>query len=700
MQISQLRCARVLLTDPTHSGSISLGRFVAMITTWNKVAVSQPKKRKSDSTEALIEKLRDYEVLKVLGRGGMGIVFLVRHTLTKRVEALKVLRPSLASRLRTRERFLREVQVAAKLDHPNVVKTLTAIQTDGVLGLVMEYVEGQDLESWVRTSGPLSVAAAASVIGQAALGLQHAADCGLTHRDIKPSNILVTRINGNLMAKLSDFGLSKIDDDPSNNNLTTDGRLLGTPDYMAPEQGLDAASSTVAADIYGLGCTLFYALTGRPPYTAPNPLSVLKMHIQAPIPDASHLRNDIPVGLNFAITKMLQKEPRSRYLSPADVAKAVLPFASPTHADGSPAISGLKTVSQVEPAPADSPINDSDERQRLVFRSPTRPVRRTQKSRGGNRVFSLGVQIALPIILVLFIVFVLKPSNQTGSNADGTLLIKELAAGTSIDIDGTIKVAADKIDKQVREIRLSPGLHKLKVLDTDTVITERTVNVKSNSTVEFALSYMRAPKKKARSPSSDVVDHPKETSSSSPLANSLNDTPASQPNLPEIAPTPMPTPGTTQQANNGLAAPCTVLLSSDWSLEVERQLSGLDSNPSSLMILPRNLTAQGGEVVAALGSSPKAWEARTGFPQPFVLPFAVSGLELAGNEKSVLYFDDHRCEVWTVTKPKPVKWFWTPEVSDVNRVFAMSTDSRYLACVDFNEAYIGGTYQRSLSLRK
>ena len=186
----------------------------------------------------------------------MGVVYLARNTLMDRLEVLKVVNWSA-------DRFVREIQAAARLRHPNVVGAYSAQRLGDLLVFAMEYVPGEDLARVVKARGPLPVAHACHYAYQAAQGLQHAHEQGMVHRDIKPSNLILTRDGNRPVVKILDFGLAKgVSETGVDGSLTAEGAMLGTPDYVAPEQTLDAAR----ADIYSLGCTLYHLLTGRPPF--------------------------------------------------------------------------------------------------------------------------------------------------------------------------------------------------------------------------------------------------------------------------------------------------------------------------------------------------------------------------------------------------------------------------------------------------
>jgi serine/threonine protein kinase len=220
-----------------------------------------------------------YEVLRELGRGGMGVVYLARNKLMDRLEVLKVVHKALLDRPGAVERFLREIRSAARLKHANVVAAYSAVQSGEFLAFAMEYVEGEDLAQRVQRQGPLPVVQACDYIQQAALGLQHAFEKQMVHRDMKPHNLILAREGQRHIVKILDFGLAKVtrakDEDTG---LTDDGAMLGTPGYVAPEQTLDAATADIRADIYSLGCTFYYLLTGAPPFEGPSRYAVLQAH--------------------------------------------------------------------------------------------------------------------------------------------------------------------------------------------------------------------------------------------------------------------------------------------------------------------------------------------------------------------------------------------------------------------------------------
>ena len=205
----------------------------------------------------------DYKIVRELGRGGMGVVYLARNTIMDREEVLKVAHRTLLEKPGASDRFLQEVRSAAQLMHVNVVRAYSVLRLGEMLVFAMEYVPGDDLAKIVREQGALPVAAACFYAAQVALGLEHAHEKGMVHRDIKPSNLIVSKDGKKPVVKILDFGLAKMTSEVGlGRDLTGSNKMMGTPDYISPEQILDAAKADIRADIYSLGCTLYFMLTG------------------------------------------------------------------------------------------------------------------------------------------------------------------------------------------------------------------------------------------------------------------------------------------------------------------------------------------------------------------------------------------------------------------------------------------------------
>jgi serine/threonine protein kinase len=278
----------------------------------------------------------DYEIVRELGRGGMGVVYLANNKLMGRLEVLKFVGRHLIERPGVADRFLREIRSAAKLQHPNIVAALSALRFRESLVLAMEYVEGLDLAKMVKTTGPLPIANACYFIHQAALGLQHAHERGMVHRDIKPANLILARDGKKAIVKVLDFGLAKVTSEgQTESNLTREGQMLGTPDYIAPEQIRNAQSADIRADIYSLGCTFYYLLTGGPPFRGDHLWDVYQAHFSMEANPLNLARPEVPVELAAVAAKMMAKEPGRRFQTPGEVARALAPFFKRDGATGS-----------------------------------------------------------------------------------------------------------------------------------------------------------------------------------------------------------------------------------------------------------------------------------------------------------------------------------------------------------------------------
>lgn len=293
-----------------------------------------------------------YRIIEQIGQGGMGAVYRAQHRLMNRPVALKLINSQLVRHPQAVERFRREVQTAARLTHPNIVTAFDAEQAGDVHFLVMEFVEGIDLATVVQQRGPLAVEEACDQIRQAAVGLQHAFEKGMVHRDIKPHNLM---LSPNGQVRILDFGLAGfatesaiLEADSAGGNegdttplhLTTFGSVMGTPDYIAPEQARDAHSADIRADIYSLGCTLCFLLSGKAPFAANSVVDKLKAHVEQDPPALDNLRDDVPSELADIVNRMMAKDPADRFQSPAEVAAALAPFAE---LDTEPAVAAVET---------------------------------------------------------------------------------------------------------------------------------------------------------------------------------------------------------------------------------------------------------------------------------------------------------------------------------------------------------------------
>ncbi|MDA0808203.1 MAG: serine/threonine-protein kinase [Planctomycetota bacterium] len=443
-----------------------------------------PDTKQADEASPVTERIRDYELLETLGEGGMGTVYRARHTRLDRQVALKLLP---ARRLRDNAavaRFEREMKAIGRLDHPTIVRATDAGDVDGTHFLAMDYVEGIDLSKLVRLVGPLDVASACEIVRQAAIGLDYAHQQDLIHRDVKPSNLMLT-LRGEV--RILDLGLAlfgaaseAVDD------LTTVGQLMGTLDYMAPEQGDNSHDVDARADVYSLGATLFKLLTGTAPYETSdrrNPLQKMKALATTDPPPVLSRRADVPPELAAAIDRMLLRDPDERFQSAAEVAAAVASFCESSEIEDL-AERGLQLAAPQREAeqsqsrhlaPRDEPLEVSaSKRQPAAHAVPSseqggvsgnaQPAQQNGSSRGARW---LRWSILTTIALFAGVVIWLRTDN-------GTLLIEadesvpvEIRSGQKVVANETLKVGQNSltIRSGEYEIVLPKEYDSLKVED-------------------------------------------------------------------------------------------------------------------------------------------------------------------------------------------------------------------------------------------
>lgn len=367
-----------------------------------------------------------YLVLERLGSGGGGQVFKARHQKMQRIVALKVLRSELAADAEAVQRFYREIEVASQLSHPNIVLAYEAGPIGKLLFLAMEYVDGPDLGRLVRQSGPLPAPQACEYLRQAALGLHYASERGLVHRDIKPSNLLLTTIAKQVVVKILDLGLARLQEPvrgSQTNNLTLlagNQVMQGTPDFMAPEQALDFHSADTRSDIYSLGCTGYFLLTGEPPFQAASLTEKLMKHQQTEAPLLTARRRDMPAELSAIIARMLAKRPADRFQTPREVSQALAPLAGPVSLPGK----------LPRKRKGDSTLDD-------IHEVTNREIVAPQPARGSSRkiLVAVGVVAVLGIALASLL-FLPSRSGKTGESSPASVAVSKSQSG------GTAKVAA------------------------------------------------------------------------------------------------------------------------------------------------------------------------------------------------------------------------------------------------------------------
>lgn len=315
--------------------------------------------KKSEGKNQLLKSLGKYVIERKLGQGGMGTVYLAKHSDLKKLVALKVLPQDKAKNPILVRRFKAEAQAAAQLEHPNIVAVYDTGEAEGYLYIAMEYVDGIDLFEQVKRRGVIPVKRSIEIIKQVAAALQEASKKNIVHRDIKPSNLLL-RQDGTV--KVTDLGLARSIDDTLETDITRAGTTVGTVDYMAPEQARNSKLADIRSDIYSLGCTWYQMLTGEPPFPDGSLTNKLQAHALKPLPDPREKNENIPEGVFAVLQRMTAKKPDERYQTPGelleDLSRAKLTkaaFSNEIFSDLSD--SEISTV----PGPSDEDVSDNED---------------------------------------------------------------------------------------------------------------------------------------------------------------------------------------------------------------------------------------------------------------------------------------------------------------------------------------------------
>jgi serine/threonine protein kinase len=327
-----------------------------------------------DQGEELLHRLRmvlagEYEVEQEFARGGMAVVFKATEVGLRRLVALKVLPPDIGLTARAIERFKREARMVAELDHPNIIPVYRVGQVGGILYIAMRFIEGRSLGAILEAQGALPVSVVLHVLRGAARALAYAHDRGIVHRDVKGANILVDR-DGRVM--VTDFGVALRSSDVT---LTAAGAVIGTPPFMSPEQ-CKGERTGPQSDQYSLGIVAFQMLTGSVPFHAETLAGMMQHHFFTPVPDVSHMRENVPSALLGIMHVALAKEPAARYGSTRDMLVAIeaIPFSESDRRESERVLRALAaglTVDKIATRPA-PPLPDSPTQ---AMRVPTRPRR-------------------------------------------------------------------------------------------------------------------------------------------------------------------------------------------------------------------------------------------------------------------------------------------------------------------------------------
>ncbi len=427
------------------------------------VEKSVPFVEKPSDIPPVLLSLEQFTEIRRLGHGGMGEIFLAKNIRMDREEVLKVMSRAMLERSGAAARFEREIKSIGKLNHPNIVTTYSSLQVGDTVILTMEYA-GEDLAKIVEKKGPLPIPRACYFIHQAALGLQYAHEKNMVHRDIKPSNLMALQVGSKWQVKILDFGLAKTRFDPNGSTAdaaelakyTQTGQSLGTPAYMPPEQIRDSKSVDIRADIYSLGGTLYYLLTGRPPFVEENALSLIFAHGEKIATPANELRADVPAALADLIARMLAKDPKDRPQTPAEVAKALVPFIRPaSKSQDTQSQSGISETDVVDKTETSEP---------QVASQP--PRRRT------TTWIALG--------LLAFALAALGAASIFIKTKDGTIELANIDPDAEVFVDGN-KVSVTWNDgKQSAEIRVKPGTRQIEVKQGEISVIGETVEIDQN----------------------------------------------------------------------------------------------------------------------------------------------------------------------------------------------------------------------------
>ena len=401
-----------------------------------------PQESSAGDSGGTIQRIRDYHLLEEIGRGGMGIVYLASHErLGKRV-ALKMLATEGLTD-DTVNRFARESRAVGQLDHPNIVRAMDAGEENGHHFLVTELVDGVNL-SELPADRPLTVADACDIIRQAANGLQHAHQARIVHRDIKPANLMLTRQG---VVKILDMGLAILhQDDSTDTSVTRPGQIMGTIDFISPEQCKSAHNVDHRADLYSLGCTMYSLLCGQPPFHSDTPSSIydrMRAHVELTAQPISDLRSDVPHEVQQIISQLMEKRPQDRISSAGELAEMLKPFCA-----------GAATAELVDKTSVGSPSVDTQAATRAT--APTESVDASPKPlRRNRRRYWIAAACVLCILAAFGVIYF-----NTGQ---GTLQLT-VGPDAEVYIDGRqITVQSGNEPVESVSIRVDAGKRQLEV---------------------------------------------------------------------------------------------------------------------------------------------------------------------------------------------------------------------------------------------
>ena len=375
-----------------------------------------------------------YKIEKLIKTGGMGSVYRGKHVLMDKTVAIKVLKQSLAGDDAVVARFSREAKAASKISHPHAVSVTDFGEAEnGIVFLVMEYLDGRTLKEVIAAEGPLQVERAARIVRQVAGALDAAHAQGVIHRDLKSENIMLVRHDGDEWSKVLDFGIAKIlqPHDSSESDITHANLVVGTPQYMSPEQCSQSGTLDARSDVYSLGIILYEMLAGRAPFAGESATVIMMKQVQDPAPSVLSVRPDLPEAVDGVIKKALAKQPIDRYQSAGELSSDLMKAASIETASD-PALAAVAAAQTVPNAPVVDVLDDADEATLVRPRAAIPQVRRDVQTRPELTIerfnpWRVMIPAAIVLIVVFGVVFFLTRSNSSGT-VDQTQSQPELQA--------------------------------------------------------------------------------------------------------------------------------------------------------------------------------------------------------------------------------------------------------------------------------
>ena len=480
---------------PPNAHPKSVEELVAELVKQNHLTRFQAQHINAGKTKSLI--LGGYTILDKIGAGGMGQVFKALHRRMERVVAIKMLPPAMTKDAAAAARFQREVVAAAKLSHSNIVAAYDADQANGVHFLVMEYVEGKDLSAMVKRDGPFPVGKTVNYILQAARGLEFAHKKGVVHRDIKPANLL---LDTDGTVKILDMGLARIEsagDTAAQAELTGTGAVMGTVDYMAPEQGVSTKNADARADIYSLGCSLHYLLIGKPVYEGETITGKLLAHHHQPIPELRKLRNSVPEKVDAVFRKMVAKKIEDRYQTMTEVIADLEKCQSSVNAEASSSTGVWKPQSLDDSSEMSllmqhqklARIDNSDDPfavQEPEKKKP-RPAKPKTKSKSAGKS-----KLSRPVLVGLVAAGLLGVAALAGvvimlQTKDGTLIVEVNQPDAIVQVldgQGKVEISQPGGLKPV-SISVPPGKHRIRVEKDGFVAIAETFEIESGGKLDI-----------------------------------------------------------------------------------------------------------------------------------------------------------------------------------------------------------------------